>query len=218
MIRVVSVSRDQRIAVKRVKRSKYNMSPREYEVLNAVKGNKHCVQMLDFYLTKNDYGRLTANYELECVPDCLEAYIGRTRSSHETIPIQNIKKIMKQLFMGLEFMHSKGICHRDLKPDNVLLTDEFDVRICDFGSAKKLDDINIPLVGSRYYRAPELILLKNRYTVAVDIWSAGCIFAEMFLLGELFPGTESGLQLFEISATIGSMDKTEFSLMTSSLR
>ncbi len=73
-------------------------------------------------------------------------------------------------------MHSRGICHRDLKPQNVLIKNNRLV-ICDLGSAKILrkDEPNISYICSRCYRAPELIFGATDYGVSVDIWSAGCI-------------------------------------------
>ena len=65
----------------------------------------------------------------------------------------------------MKYVHSKGIAHRDLKPENILLDEDGVVKICDFGSAKKIDsNLNTPYIVSRYYRAPELILACSDYT------------------------------------------------------
>lgn len=86
------------------------------------------------------------------------------------------KVYLYQIFRGILHMHSRGICHRDLKPQNVLIKNNRLV-ICDLGSAKILrkDEPNISYICSRCYRAPELIFGATDYGVSVDIWSAGCI-------------------------------------------
>lgn len=84
----------------------------------------------------------------------------------------DVKYYMKQIFEGMRYVHHQKICHRDLKPENILLTDDNIIKICDFGSAKVLDDggLNTPYIVSRYYRAPELILACSDYTNMIDIW------------------------------------------------
>ncbi len=89
---------------------------------------------------------------------------------------------MYQLLRGLHYIHLKGIVHRDIKPQNLLIDPSCHVlKICDFGSAKKMQagELSTAYICSRYYRAPELIFGKRDYNHAVDLWSAGCVFAEM---------------------------------------
>ena len=76
-------------------------------------------------------------------------------------------------------IHRHNIAHRDLKPENILLNSEGSVKICDFGCSKVIDlqGVNTPYVMSRNYRAPELIMGITKYSIAVDIWSVGCIMA-----------------------------------------
>ena len=98
----------------------------------------------------------------------------------------------------MAYVHKQGISHRDLKPENILLNEKGTVKICDFGSAKLLDDkLNTPYIVSRYYRAPELILACSDYTEKIDIWAIGCIFAEFLTLRPEFPGKTEGSQLIE---------------------
>ena len=79
-----------------------------------------------------------------------------------------------QMFRSLAYIHSLGICHRDIKPQNILVdTQTHRVVMCDFGSAKKLQpgETSVAYICSRYYRAPELILGEEQYSVEIDIWS-----------------------------------------------
>lgn len=92
-----------------------------------------------------------------------------------------IKSMVGQILKGLVEVHALGIAHWDLKPENVLMTEDKVVKICDFGSAKVLDKSgkNTPYIVSWFYRAPELILGVSSYTEKIDIWAVGCIFAEL---------------------------------------
>uniref|UniRef100_A0A673JSS9 Cyclin-dependent kinase 6-like n=1 Tax=Sinocyclocheilus rhinocerous TaxID=307959 RepID=A0A673JSS9_9TELE len=90
--------------------------------------------------------------------------------------------VMRQLLSGLDFLHTNTVIHRDLKPDNVLVSSRGEVKIADFGLAR-IYTYHIaltPCVVTLWYRAPE-VLLQSSYMSSVDMWSAGCIFAELFL-------------------------------------
>ncbi|EPB75133.1 kinase domain protein [Ancylostoma ceylanicum] len=123
---------------------------------------------------------------------------------------------MFQLFRGLAFMSSLNICHRDIKPHNLLVNPEKGtLRICDFGSAKVMnkDDTNVSYICSRYYRAPELIFGAVSYTTKIDVWSAGTVMAELLLGKPLFPGESAVDQLVEIMKVLGSPTKEEIFAM-----
>lgn len=93
----------------------------------------------------------------------------------------------------MAYVHEQGISHRDLKPENILIDKKGTIKICDFGSAKILDEkLNTPYIVSRYYRAPELILACSDYTEKIDVWAIGCIFCEFMTLQPLFPGKTEG--------------------------
>jgi glycogen synthase kinase 3 beta len=87
--------------------------------------------------------------------------------------VAEVRNYMKQIFEGMHYVHQQKVCHRDLKPENILLSAEGIIKVCDFGSAKVLDEegaLNTPYIVSRYYRAPELILACSDYTNKIDIW------------------------------------------------
>eukprot|EP01022_Parablepharisma_sp_SALTPOND_P020733 TRINITY_DN3857_c0_g1_i1.p2 TRINITY_DN3857_c0_g1~~TRINITY_DN3857_c0_g1_i1.p2 ORF type:complete len:372 (+),score=40.87 TRINITY_DN3857_c0_g1_i1:3659-4774(+) len=204
------LEKDRKVAVKRVRKAERKVS-REYQILSEIKGNKYCIELLDIFYTVAEDNKLTQNFVFEYVPSSLEKYINEHKK-RARIPIVTIKAIMRQLLEGLEFVHSKNICHRDLKPDNILLDDELHVKICDFGSAKILDGKskkNIPHIVNKFYRAPELLFCRTDYTTKIDVWAAGCIFIEMFTLEPVFPGKTEGLQLLEIMAILGSPSKED---------
>ena len=93
---------------------------------------------------------------------------------------------MYQILRGIYYMHSGDIMHRDLKPSNLLINADCDLKICDFGLSRASgmfqSEEEHPFtryVVTRWYRAPEVSLLKKTYTQGLDMWSIGCIFAEL---------------------------------------
>lgn len=150
---------------------------REFEVLDRLRDCKNVVRMLDIYYSKNEEGKTAQNLIFEFCRTNLEEVIQQSKQKEKYIPIEDVRIYMKQIFEGMKYVHEKKICHRDLKPENILLTDDGIIKICDFGSAKILDEdgLNTPYIVSRYYRAPELILACSDYTNKIDIW--GNLFA-----------------------------------------
>jgi p38 MAP kinase len=117
------------------------------------------------------------------------------------IPLQKLT-LYKQ--RGLKYVHSAGVVHRDLKPSNILVNENCDLKICDFGLARIQDPQMTGYVSTRYYRAPEIMLTWQKYDVEVDIWSAGCIFAEMLEGKPLFPGKDHVNQFSIITELLGT--------------
>jgi len=120
---------------------------------------------------------------------------------HRVIRTQDLSDDHCQYFIyqtlrALKAMHSADVLHRDLKPSNLLLNANCDLKICDFGlarSAAAVEDNSgfmTEYVATRWYRAPEIMLTFKEYTKAIDVWSVGCILAEMLNGKPLFPGKD----------------------------
>ncbi|KAI9104702.1 hypothetical protein DFS34DRAFT_604123 [Phlyctochytrium arcticum] len=125
-----------------------------------------------------------------------------------TLSAAHIKSFMRQMLEGLSYLHEHDVIHRDMKSANILVDKTGSLKIADFGLARYItadDDQRLtPTVVTLWYRAPELLLGKQNYTTAVDMWGVGCIFAEMFERRPLFKGgTEMDLleKIFNICGT-----------------
>ncbi|KAH0791551.1 CMGC family protein kinase [Histomonas meleagridis] len=118
--------------------------------------------------------------------------------------LEGIRNIMQQLLLALDFMHTNGIIHCDIKPDNILFTDDFttDIVVVDFGSATTDPSGVGQYLQSRFYRSPEVIL-GLPYNQLIDIWSAGCIAAELYLDFVLFACENEGDCLYSMIGLLG---------------
>ena len=124
-----------------------------------------------------------------------------------------VKNLLKQLLEGLAFMHENSVIHRDLKPGNLLITRKGQLKITDFGTAKIICDAEGPRssqICSLWYQAPELLFGTKHYGKAMDIWSVGCIFAELLNKKTLFNGQSPIDQLTKIFNTLGTPDAEEW--------
>ncbi|CAO2194275.1 unnamed protein product [Urochloa humidicola] len=127
--------------------------------------------------------------------------------AHLPVPESTVRAVMWQLLSGAREMHAPHIMHRDIKPQNILLGDDRVLRFCDFGLA--VDMVERPpygLAGTRWYMAPEVLLGKPDYDALVDVWSLGCVMAELLVGAAPFQGEDEEGQLCVIFEVLGVPD------------
>ncbi|RAQ48276.1 cell division control protein 2 [Aspergillus flavus] len=129
-----------------------------------------------------------------------------------------VKKFMAQLIEGIRYCHSHRILHRDLKPQNLLIDRDGNLKLADFGLARAF---GVPLrtytheVVTLWYRSPEILLGGRQYSTGVDMWSCGAIFAEMCTRKPLFPGDSEIDEIFKIFRLLGTPDEAAWPGVTS---
>jgi len=124
------------------------------------------------------------------------------------LPDLDLKVLLRQLLLGVAFCHDRRVLHRDLKPQNLLINkNNQELKLADFGLARAF---GIPVrsytheVVTLWYRAPDVLMGSRKYSTPVDLWSVGCIFAEMSAGKPLFPGTSDADQLVRIFSVLGN--------------
>jgi len=183
---------------------------REIAILSELDHN-HVVRVYDV-VVPSDLKRFN---EIYIVLEICDSDLKKLIRAEVNLNKLHVTSLLYNLLLGLNYLHSAGIWHRDLKPANCLVNEDCSVKICDFGLARAVGGVATcqslnasdelvaqkrQLTGhvvTRWYRAPELILLQEDYTEAIDVWSVGCIYAELLGMlegqknqdrGPLFPG------------------------------
>jgi serine/threonine protein kinase len=141
--------------------------------------------------------------QLSLVLEYVDSDLRRALNSREEI---DERDIIAQLVEGVKYIHSQQVVHRDLKPQNLLLSRSGQLKIADFGLARSLA-IKMPAYSSEvvtlWYRAPELLMGCRNYEYSVDMWSVGCIVSEILTQAPLFPGTDKQDQLNKVLTFTG---------------
>jgi len=160
--------------------------------------------------------------DIYLVLEFMETDLSRVISSSNDLTDKHIQYIIYQVLRGLKFVHSAQVIHRDLKPSNLLLNSNCDVKICDFGLARGVRPPNeqdyklTEYVVTRWYRAPEVMCSCPQYDYKIDVWSVGCIMAELHGRKPLFPGDDYIKQMNLIFQTLGSPSNEDLNFISNS--
>jgi|Transcript_78805 serine/threonine protein kinase len=147
--------------------------------------------------------------DIYIVTDLMETDLHRVIYSKQLLNDEHHQYFSYQILRGLLYLHSANVVHRDLKPSNILVNKNCDLKICDFGLARGFgnheDDPTLTdYVVTRWYRAPEVVLLASEYTKSIDIWSVGCILCELIGRKPIFTGKDHLDQIKKIISVIGT--------------
>ena len=199
------------VAIKKVFQDK-RYKNRELQIMKDLSHSNIVTLKHAFYTNGEKPDELFLNVVMEYLSDTVYRTMKHYTKSKMNVPSIIVKLYTYQIARGLIYLHESGVCHRDIKPQNLLVdAHTHTVKICDFGSAKRLvqGEANVAYICSRYYRAPELIFGATDYTNVIDVWSLGCVMAELILGQPVFPG-ESGVdQLVEIIKILGTPTKEQ---------
>ncbi|KAI8332492.1 serine/threonine-protein kinase pef1 [Chlamydoabsidia padenii] len=175
---------------------------REISLMKELK-HPNIVRLMDVIHTEN---KLILVFEF--MDQDLKKYMDtNARATHGALDVTSIRQFMFQLLKGIAYCHENRVLHRDLKPQNLLINKRGALKLGDFGLARAF---GIPVntfsneVVTLWYRAPDVLLGSRMYSTSIDIWSAGCIMAEMYTGRPLFPGTTNEDQLQKIFRMMGT--------------
>lgn len=207
----------EKVAVKRIRRV-FDEIPeavrilRELRFLRLLNAHENIITVRDVLVPS----QRDAFNDVFVVFELMPADLNRVLRAKIALSVDHVRWLMYQLTRALHYMHSCNVLHRDIKPNNIMINEMCDLRVIDFGLARVAyahrDDMVFwtDYVATRWYRAPELIMSYfTRYSTAIDVWSSGCIFAELLNGGRpLFPGMNGFHQLELMTALLGSPSET----------
>ena len=157
--------------------------------------------------------------EIYLITELMETDLHRILKSDQELTPDHAQYFIYYILRTLKYIHSANIVHRDIKPSNILINADCSIKICDFGLSRQIDcgleDLT-EYVVTRFYRAPEIMLSSHIYTKAVDIWSAGCTFAEILGKKVLFPGGNYIKQIDLIIKLLGTPSEEEMDFVANS--
>jgi glycogen synthase kinase 3 beta len=204
------------VAIKQVVQD-LSSADREAEICKMLAAGSHpnIVEVKGIYFEVDTRGRIM-NLVLEYVPKTMRSVLRFLSERNMRMKAMHVQIYMYQLARALLFLHQHDIVHRDIKPENILINPETrELKLADFGSAKKIvaKATNTTYICTRFYRAPELILDRELYGPAIDIWSYGCILAEIAVGGPFFTGKDNVSQLVAIIRVLGSPTSEDIAAM-----
>lgn len=196
----------EKVAVKKIARAfdcliDAKRSLREIKLLRSLK-HENIISIIDMFLPES------RNFEdIYIVQEFMETDLHKVIQSNQTLTKDHHQYFIYQILIGVDYLHRSNVVHRDLKPANVLVNMNCDIKICDFGLGRVCWNEQLDLsdyVVTRWWRAPEVVLLPSAYSSAVDIWSIGCILAELLGRKPIFRGRDHVDQLKTIFQVLGA--------------
>ncbi|KAM4795797.1 mitogen-activated protein kinase 14-like [Rhinophrynus dorsalis] len=196
-----------RVAVKKLSRPFQSIihAKRTYRELRLLKHMKHenVIGLLDVFTPAKSFEEFNDVY---LVTHLMGADLNNIVKCQK-LTDDHVQFLIYQILRGLKYIHSADIIHRDLKPSNLAVNEDCELKILDFGLARHTDEEMTGYVATRWYRAPEIMLNWMHYNQTVDIWSVGCIMAELLTGRTLFPGTDHIDQLKLILRLVGTPEQ-----------
>lgn len=206
---------------------------RELKLLRHLNSHENIISIFDIMSVPPNTPQFDDIY---IVTNLMESDLERIIRSKQQLTDQHLQYFLYQILRGLKYVHSANVLHRDLKPSNLLVNANCDLALCDFGLARGFDgqgelkhlhilvcelyigkDVLTEYVVTRWYRAPELLCECASYGKPVDIWSVGCIFAELIVHDAFFRGENPQHQLEVIVSKLGCpQPRSRLSFITSS--
>ncbi|KAJ3561800.1 hypothetical protein NP233_g9974 [Leucocoprinus birnbaumii] len=162
-----------------------------------------------------DVDAITPDFnEIYLFMEPMEADLHQIIKSGQSLTNEHVQYFIYQILRGMKYIHSASVIHRDLKPGNLLVNADCELKICDFGLSRGFNstpDDNAhhltEYVATRWYRAPEIMLAFRRYNTAIDVWSIGCILGELLMGKPMFKGKDYVDQLNKILDVLGSPEE-----------
>lgn len=201
---------------------------REVKFILSIPANKHLIQIFEMFVD-------TRAYQLHIVMECMEQnlYQMMRHRRRRVFSIPSLKSILAQILAGIRHIHEQDFFHRDVKPENILIspstryfdnewlsqghyTDNYVVKLADFGLARHTSNKNpyTAYVSTRWYRSPEILLRSGYYSKPLDVWAFGCVAVEVTIFKPLFPGSNEMDQIWKILEVLGTPHNTKESERT----
>ena len=181
--------------------------------------HENIIPLLDVVVHLNKDKNMNKIADVYLVMEKMDSDLQKIIASKQELSDEHYQFILYQMLRALYFLHSANIIHRDFKPSNVLINEDCTVKLCDFGMSRGIKEENALLteyVVTRYYRAPEVMLSSHHYSKKIDVWSAGCAFAELLSKKFLFPGDNYIAQIKLIIDVLGTQDVKDLDFISNS--
>lgn len=181
---------------------------REITLLRHFANHENITGLIDVDAISPDFN------EIYIFMEPMEADLHQIIKSGQSLTNEHVQYFLYQILRGMKYVHSASVIHRDLKPGNLLVNADCELKICDFGLSRGFESRPeetathlTEYVATRWYRAPEIMLAFRRYSTAIDVWSIGCILAELLLGKPLFKGKDYVDQLNKVLDVLGTPDE-----------